>query len=333
MSKNSPVDLLIWILLCVLITIGVFGNIISMYIWTRGKRCRKSKFSAFFVILSMLDTLLLLIPGLQLIIQLSPLEFYPTYHLPCKATAFIFQSLAQVSMWLIVCLTVTRTVFIYKPWLQIDKRNIYTLTVALVIVFAGMNVPHLLYDNVVYNRMSYNESRLVYIPFDDDTTISPNGSVMIHGKCKMSAEDINPLMYIIILQGAIFVCIPFIINFICNCLMILQLFRRMINARCLGNSLVSRAYRDVRAFTKRVIIISVSHCVFTIPQVVFDIHIQSVDYGDQSFFHQINYGLWHKTVTFLFYINSFSNLILYYTTGSDFKLDMKDLLRCKRNQI
>jgi hypothetical protein len=194
-------------------------------------------------------------------------------------------------------------------------------------VFTGIDMPHLIYDKVEHDRLFNNTNHRRYIPFDDDVQLSRNGSLMTQGKCRMSSSGINALTYNVIVGAGIFVVVPFIVNFTCNCLMILQLFRRMVNAQVLGKSLASRAYRDVRMFTKRVIVISVTHCALTIPQVAFDIHMQTVDHGSDSDLHYINHALWHRIVTFLFYVNSFLNLILYYTTGSDFKLDVKDLLR------
>lgn len=124
---DSTVDLVFCVILTVIVVLGVTGNVTSFIVWTRGERCKKSTFATYFKLLSLTETLLLAGPGVEQILFFSPLAVHMACYsdVLCKLCYFTFGLLSQTSMWIIVSLTVSRTVLIFKPWLRLTRNHIY----------------------------------------------------------------------------------------------------------------------------------------------------------------------------------------------------------------
>lgn len=179
-----------------------------------------------------------------------------------------------------------------------------------------------MYDQVIDvppRNISYS-----FIPFDENIAYNKHGDIISHQKCqKLNTEQIDGLTYIIVVQGCCFVGIPFLINLTCNCVMINQLMRRTENAQRLGDVRRKNASDDMRRFTVRVVLMSIVHCVTTVPFLALDIYILSHDFRVNSDFHMN--GVVYRVAKLVFFFNSFINIFLYCSTGSDFRKDLRDI--------
>ena len=138
--------------LVIITTFGIFGNILSLYIWTRGQRCSKRQGAVYLWLLALADTLVLCVPALELTIMLLRNDvFLRNLHpILCKIFPISPYFCVQLSSWIVVSLTVEQTVAVCRPFTMMTssgKWRQYGIVIAIAIISFLDNIPILLDSN------------------------------------------------------------------------------------------------------------------------------------------------------------------------------------------
>ena len=151
-DTNTAAWLILGTCLVIIIVLGVFGNSLSLIIWTRGKRCSSNRGAIYLRLLALSDILVLCIPTLELTVALlKPAlilrDLNPVF---CKVFPISPFFCVQLSTWIVVCLTVEQTIVVCRPFksmVRSSKWRQYGIILIVTIVSFLDNLPRFLASN------------------------------------------------------------------------------------------------------------------------------------------------------------------------------------------
>ena len=134
------------ICLSIIILFGVIGNILSLFVWMIGKRCKNCPTAIYLRFLGLSDALVLSIPGLEMAIFLvdPSVILRNLNNVFCAIMAIAPYFCRQVSTWILVCLTVEQTIAVCRPLLSIAshrKWRQYGLVIFITVISFVDNLP------------------------------------------------------------------------------------------------------------------------------------------------------------------------------------------------
>ena len=138
--------------LVLITTFGIFGNILSLYIWTKGQRCSKRQGAIYLCLLALADILVLCVPVLELTVLLLTNDIFLRHLHPilCKIFPISPYFCVQLSTWIVVTLTVEQTVAVCRPFqmrTSASKLRQYGIVTVVAIAAFLDNVPILVAAN------------------------------------------------------------------------------------------------------------------------------------------------------------------------------------------
>ena len=105
------------VILAVIISLGIFGNILSLIVLLLGKRCRKLFCSSYLITLAISDTVTLALPALELCLYLLTSTILRNLNqFMCKLLTFLLYYGTHVSSWTVVGVSVARAISIWFPF-------------------------------------------------------------------------------------------------------------------------------------------------------------------------------------------------------------------------
>ena len=148
----QKVFLILGVCLTFIITFGLFGNVLSFYIWTRGQRCSKRQGAVYLRLLALADALVLCIPAMELTVMLLEHTILSRHLNPafCKIFPFSPYFCVQLSVWIVVSLTVEQTIAVCRPFkmnTSPSKWRQYGIVIIIAIVSFLDNIPIWLKNN------------------------------------------------------------------------------------------------------------------------------------------------------------------------------------------
>ena len=169
------------LILFIIIVLGVAGNGISMLVWIKGRRCRKSPCAIFLRALSVSDTFALCIPALNEAVGLI-VGAYPNHQniIICKTEVFGRHFGLLVSSWIIVFFSIERTLSVLQPLKQRwwdNKRNSAKLICGIFIFVFVLNILYAFVYDIVPVEYSHNRSLAPTTNADTDNVLSQNRSI------------------------------------------------------------------------------------------------------------------------------------------------------------
>ena len=169
------------LILFIIIVLGVAGNGISMLVWIKGRRCRKSPCAIFLRALSVSDTFALCIPALNEAVGLI-VGAYPNHQniIICKTEVFGRHFGLLVSSWIIVFFSIERTLSVLQPLKQRwwdNKRNSAKLICGIFIFVFVLNIPYAFVYDIVPVEYSHNRSLAPTTNADTDNVPGQNRSI------------------------------------------------------------------------------------------------------------------------------------------------------------
>ena len=328
-------DISVGIILLFVILFGLFGNIVSFFVWTKGRRCKKSAGALYLRALAISDSIALFIPVtnemLTLLSGTGP-QHDNTVFCKLETTGRHFGLL--VSSWIIASFSVERTIAIFKTNISVNLFSQARTTAFIGIIFIVnllLNLPY----GVVHSVSSIPERKTnifnVSVNMSEFPGINTNGTLdnKTHYRqvCTCDPSSFFSFMnwyHTWLMDFVLIFIIPFTLITVSNVMvMSLVILRRSVR----HNGTKSR----VKGVTMRAISVSILHCVTAGP---FSISVLVPGYlgtaltAKYSFEYYIN-----KMFLLLSYLNHALNFVLYSCLGTDFKKDCMEIIRKKTSVV
>lgn len=337
------------IVLSIVICSGIAGNFLSIIIWTSGERCRTYPSAFYFIVLALSDSCNLCFSGLVYAIEyLFRFSLYDVNTVFCKLLrpAGFFFSL--FSTWLIVCMTIERTVAVRKPfnsvrWKSRQRRKHFITILSLFVMCLLLELPWTTGLNILPidtnttcfpDRMIDVISTKIDAATDDDKAVTLNESTIKLETCQFDTESLiykyETVWRFWIFDFGLIFCIPLIILTYCN-LVALITIRHRNGGDTLNDLRVNRQRKlsSSSAMTARVVAISVVHCISVGPfsvSVLIPSFVEAVNNRDEAY-------IWlYSFFNFIWYLNHAVNFILYSVFGHTFRQDCVTLCCLNRRE-
>lgn len=148
----DQVFLVVGICLAIISIFGIIGNVLSVLVWTIGKRCSNCPTAVYLRFLAVFDTLVLVIPAVELAVYLiEPTIVLRHLHTVfCKILPITPYLWKQASAWTLICLTIEQTMAVCRPLQSIashSKWRQYGLVVLVTVIS--------FFDNLIVS-LAYN---------------------------------------------------------------------------------------------------------------------------------------------------------------------------------
>ena len=146
MVDRASFDLVFGILFSCFICFGVLGNLTSIFIWSKGRRCAKSPGKIYLIALAVSDTIALCLPVLELATELLfGIKPQDQSLFLCRFELYGLHFGLIISAWIIACFTLERTIAVTFPyrsvsWISNKRRIIIILVIFISNVF--INIPY-----------------------------------------------------------------------------------------------------------------------------------------------------------------------------------------------
>ena len=315
------------IILVFTIVFGIVGNIVSYFVWTKGRRCKKLPGGIYLRALAISDTIALCIPAtneaIKNLTQLDPRKYNLFF---CKLENVGRHFGLLVSSWVIVCFSIERTLAILRPrktatWT--DKQRTAILVLGIFIVSFLLNLPY----GIVYHIMKVTDKPQWTTPLDitfesninetDDTNVKQlvvnvSSYKFICGSDPSSLFAYLNWYHIWFMDFVLIFVVPLILITLSNMTVLTLIIAQK-------NKLQNNGSMKL-AVTSRAVAVSVVHCLTTGP---FAIFVLIPEFTDRDL--KIHYFITKVSVV-LAYMNHSLNYVLYSVFGTDFRRDCMELL-------
>ena len=281
----------------IVLVAGIIGNTLTFGVCMK-KDNRKRSFMLYLAALALFDTigcLHFLVPVLNYVPSFS----WGDPQVYCKLSGYIFDSAKYISSWLIVALSMERTVSTKIPHhvARISSQKFGIKTIAAIIITSLILNIHLLFG----------------------WTGETNGLVIwchtIPGPYSLLFRYLYPFVV-----ALLYSLVPGAVLILCNTVMIKAVFA---SAKIRGPIKGPAAKRN-RDLLIVAVLISLSFMILTSPFPLFIIISGKTNFRDRSDIEVIIYN-----VTYLMgYINHAVNFFLYVISGSRFRIQLKEMLHC-----
>ena len=330
-------------ILFLIICCGICGNLISLLVWNKGRRCKKLPGGIYLRALAVSDTIALCIPATNEAINLVS-EFNPREesHWFCKVEIIGKHFGLLVSSWIIVAFTVERTLAIFRPGGQtslISQKGTIILMIIIFLVNFILNFPF----GVIYGMtetaitrqaspasLSTMELTQTRNTSDSYTTEAVETATVIVGyKRRCTADRANFFHYLNwyhlwFMDAFLIFIIPFGLMTVSNLMVLYFITSRKNTAR-------SKIDNKIKAVTMRAVTISVAHCVtsggFAMSVLIpgFLKTAFGVKYSQEYYIN--------KVFLILAFLNHSINFILYSFFGTEFRRDCTELFRKMSSRV
>ena len=321
MQSNS--NFILGVILHVIVILGIAGSITSFLTWTKGRRCSKFPGTAYLRVLAISDSLVLCFSGLQFAILMTfNIDLRDLSEVTCKLYDAMGHFCALVSTWLVVSMTLQRTIAVCAPLKSASwnsKRRETIVICFLIALFFGLNLPF-----GIDFRLDKIETETVMVNStssgnDTNTTVFERNFTEKSVKWKCF-DDPNAFLHkhhVWIVDIVLLFVAPFTVLIACNVILLLKIFHRH-DAIDVRGSQSQRNRRDFgfTSMTARVVAISVTHVMLVGPVAIT---------GLIPNFPLSIYIMMHL----FFFLNHSVNFVFYSLVGTSFRRDWLELLFCK----
>lgn len=308
-------------ILCIILCIGIPGNMISMIVWMKGEDCHKSSSAVYFKLLAVCDLTVLLLPGVDYFMYLFPwnkVDLRLTSDLACKFLTSVTFFTLELSLGVTIALTIERAVTVCFPFTTYKsnvKKRAYVIFAVIVALSLVLAAPHFLTEHVIEE----NVGRVNTSDFNET-----------YKMCTYSrdSEYVKTIRTFQTIQFSCHVLVPLIIITVCNSIILRKLCQ---NEQQDIQTEYNTIRKTIHSVTLLIACIGITHVVSTLPMAL---HVISLYHNFQlTEFWTTCMRLVIQTLLFL---NSGINCVLYCFIGSAFRKDCyklwKDLINCCRKR-
>ena len=280
-------------LLPFVLVVGAVGNFFSFIIFSRDK-FRKTSFSLYFRVLAICDTLTLLFSINETQNDLFDLDLENRSNIWCKTVKFWQYSIAPVSGWLLVVISIERMLSIIRPnKFLFLKKNRTQVTICCV--------------NLAYNLIFYIPL-IIYKEHKAIKNLNSSNSSEIIYKC-VNLEEEKVVDWTDLFNSTI---LPFLMMAISTSITVTKLFKSRAKAIAYIKSSSAKSFklkqRDIR-FAVTSVVLNVLFFVFNLPVCVFYLvnNYITLEDVDASLVYSITLICYYLNFSVVFYVNLFSN--------------------------
>ena len=332
----------------VIIIFGTIGNLVSLYIWSKGPRCRTLPGAVYFIALAASDTLVLCLTATYYAVDftfdvlLSDLSVFP-----CKLIFTTWHFTNLMSTYIVVCLTFESVVAICWPlqaarWNSNKHRTGLVLLVLFVLCFI-LNLPWTVGNTVL--PANSGQISLYGTPIRQTSdlnhtqnrslreTTDENWSVAEQLTCQSDPSSFifkyEPEYHKWFMDFCLLFSVPLLTITVFNLIILTIICRRPSTLAIQSSGGSGHKSRSMsNAMALRVVTISVVHCVLIGPYsvaVLIPDFINNVNKNDAI-------TCLYITFTFIWYLNNACNFLLYNLFGKTFRRDFKQLFYKRRDK-
>ena len=327
-------DLIFGIILTFIVCFGVFGNVLSFVIWTKGRRSKKSPGSVYLRALDVSDTFVLLICATDKAMNLlGTTRLRRVNNFFCKLHKAGWHFGLLVSTWIVVCFTVERTIALRHPRRPVKVTNqgkTVGLIIFIYVAYFLLNIPWIVGSKLftIPNHIFASSLENISVTGCKNINSSFKGVEIVFQNHKIFCGfDPSSFLYkhekayhLWFIDFFLIFSVPFTIIIVCNTAILVIVILRRKNTQIRKGSLV-------QGVTARAVAVSLVHCISTGP---FTIAILVPEFYKKAFITKTGHQYYVGIVTVVFsYINNGVNFILYSFFGTDFRRDCIDLFRKK----
>lgn len=305
MEIATAVSIVCSVSLGIIIFCGVIGNILSIVIWSTGRRCKKMSCGHYFKLIAIADIYSLIVSGIPMLLEISPAKIiiYDYHIFLCRFIPFSGHFGVQLSSWTTVCVTIERTLGICSPVRcqnNTTKKRAYCLMgIISAIAFCLDIYPLVFYELHPVQKLTPSDD-FSHHPELNVTNVTANTSTSI--ECVAVKHILfYKIWNLYISFGCFVVVLPPLVILISNALTLYRL-RQQLHSRHKQSPKQSR-YSSSFSFTLLIITIGAINCISTMP--IGYLYIQ-VEY-----FNTESSPVFFRVAGLLFYLNSGTNVILY----------------------
>ena len=300
-----------------IIVLGSIGNILSLLVWVKIRRCKNST-SCFLAGLAIADLFALLVSGTNFwMSNVMETDLRNTGIVACKFFVYVDFSSQFSSAWIIVLVTTDRAIAVWCPYkYKIACRPLVARILLFVTVFILM---------------------LICLPFLISADITGNSD---NKKCVFADDTTLNDMIWFYTELSLHFAIPFIVIIISNTAMLAKAMVRAYNRRNSPDNLTDRTTDSDRRMLKnmsvRIVVLSVAFCLGVGPIHLYGyketLQFEQLDSDFNSTMKKYSGPLYIPFVI-LMYLNNGINLYLYCLIGSGFRNDLLKLFSGFRNGL
>ena len=273
----------------ILLIIGAIGNLFSFIIFSRDK-FRKTSFSLYFRVLAISDTFTLLYTIYDMEKEMFGIDLQNSSYFWCKIANYWLYSIAPVSGWLLVVISIDRMLSIIRPNKFLFMKN--KKTQALICCL-----------NLVYNLIFYIPL-IVYKDYQEIKNTNSSNSTEIVYKC-VDLEEETVMNWFGLFNSTI---LPFLLMAISTSITVTKLFksRSKTTAEAKLNSKLKQ--RDIK-FAVTSVVLNVLFFVFNSPVCVFNLVSDNVrmEDVDANLIYSFTLFCYYLNFSVVFYVNLLSN--------------------------
>ena len=278
--------------------VAIVGNSLIFCICMRQDN-RKKSFMLYLAALSISDTVACL-DWVPPFIALIPGFSWGSPNVHCKLTRFVFNSVQYISSWLVVAISLERTVSTKLPHhvARISSRSFGIKTISIIVLMSFLLNSHTLYGWIG----------------------STNGSII---SCKIVTGAYASIIryFYPVVHALLYSLIPGTLIFLCNTVMVKAVFA---SARIRG-TISDKAAKRNRELMIVAVLISISFVVLTSPFPLYSLFSGVLHDPDVTESKWMAYYL----LMVMTYINNAINFFLYILSGSRFRKQLKEIVLCK----
>ena len=294
----------------ILICCGTVGNILSLVVLSR-KSMRRSAMTSYLIILAVFD-ILALYTGLlrQWIVYYFDVDIRDYHVTVCKIHPVLVYFSLDMSAWLLVCMTVERTISVLRPHkvkVMFSSKTSYIILFATGVVLFAIN-GHFLYGNDMIATSTTNVTVL-------------ECTKQLKREYFVFLKDIFPWIDL-----AMFCALPLIFQVSGNILIITKLVSniRSINKTLPNVELAQNRKRQFSSMTSMLLTLNFMFLICTLPISVYLVFegiwdTRNVNYRSRTM------DLVYATTSCLMYANNTFNFVFYCLCGNRFRLELKIL--------
>ena len=320
-------DLGIGVCLTFLICFGMVGNIISLVVWTKGRRCKNLPGGIYLRALAIADSVVLCVSATDmtagLLFEVRPRNLNIVF---CKVETTVFHFGLIASTWIVVCFTAERTISVCQLKTSATKQSkasTISIIVVLTVVSFLLNIPYavgcrlLIKSDGKYKHVSVVTSNIDVFSKSENTTDNTTEQFEYCGaELSSFIFKYEKEYHFWFLDFVLIFLIPTAVISLCNILVLCVIAFRQKGVQMKKNS-------RRNGITARALAVSLVHCVSSAP---FSIAALVPGFIEKAYIREIGHYYYAGVlISFCTFVNHGVNFILYSFFGTDFRLDTVEL--------
>ena len=323
-------------ILASMVCFGLIGNIISLITWKIGKRCKNFPGAMYLSALALSDSLVLCSAGfkyaLELITNVNIWDFNEFF---CKLFHTLWHFLFLLSTWIVVSVTIERTIAICHP-MKLNKRTNKTreivVVVSLMVVFLLVNLPFTVGAKLMarnnFMRVDNFSAGFMNTSLNNsnDTTLLNADPLVEEWTCQADPlsfyYQFDNVYHNWFIDFGLLFSLPVSILGVCNVLLVLTLFRRTATIQRLQEQ---KTETTSHAMTARILALCLVQCVSVGPYSIASL-IPGVLSENKAVNTIRDIDRLQIVLSLIWYINNSVNFILYSLFGTAFRRDCVAIL-------